>query len=143
VPCSSCHTDLGRGSAGPRAAGASLALATRPGPALTFVRQPHDCAACHQDPHCGQFKSSRGNGACDACHDLRAFQPAGRFDHDRDTNFKLEGFHARVACARCHPAQRSGGTLRVTYVGAPTRCESCHTGGIDSSRAREPRKGGT
>jgi hypothetical protein len=143
VPCSSCHTDLGRGSAGPRAAGASLALATRPGPALTFVRQPHDCAACHQDPHGGQFKSSRGNGACDACHDLRAFQPAGRFDHDRDTNFKLEGFHARVACARCHPAQRSGGTLRVTYVGAPTRCESCHTGGIDSSRAREPRKGGT
>jgi hypothetical protein len=115
--------------------------AARAGAALAFAREKQDCASCHANPHGDQFKTRRGQGACEACHDLAAFKPARRFDHNRDATFKLEGVHARVACAKCHPAQKVGGSLRVMYHGAPSRCEGCHAGGTDSLRSARPRKG--
>jgi hypothetical protein len=74
---------------------------------------PSDCAACHgdADPHKGAL-----GDACGDCH-----TPAGwkqtRFDH-ASTHFPLEGRHAKVACAACHPSQR--------YAHTPTDCVSCH-----------------
>jgi hypothetical protein len=141
VPCAPCHADLAARVGRPAATGASLALAAASGPALTFAREAQDCGACHKSPHGDQFKSRRDRGACEACHDLATFKPAQRFDHNRDAAFKLEGVHARVACAKCHPAGGAGNGVPVVYHGAPSRCESCHVSGGDTLRPARPRKG--
>lgn len=141
VPCAPCHADLAARAGRAGGPGSSLALAPHAGAALTFAREKQDCAACHANPHGDQFKTRRDRGACEACHDLAAFKPARRFDHNRDAAFKLEGVHARVACAKCHPTQKAGDATRVMYHGAPSRCESCHVGGGDTLRQSRPRKG--
>jgi thioredoxin reductase/ferredoxin len=135
VPCADCHREMA-GAAGRAAApGASLLLATAGAAAggadLPFDSPRRDCAACHErhSPHGGQFAARPGGGACDACHGVEAFRPAGRFDHNRDTAFKLGGKHAGVPCARCHPERKIDGKPRVIYRGIPTRCEGCHDRG--------------
>jgi hypothetical protein len=82
--------------------------------------------ACHRDPHGGQFASREDRGDCQHCHGLSAFRPADRFDHNRDTAFKLDGAHARAACERCHPP--GPGRTGAQYHGISRRCESCHGG---------------
>jgi hypothetical protein len=100
VPCSGCHADL---------------LGPRPRLAVSFRDSRRECAACHQDPH----RPSLGT-ACGSCHDPSAFRPARRFDHDRDTRFRLGPAHAPLACAACHGEGR--------WRGVPSRCEACHGG---------------
>lgn len=122
VPCAACHREMSG-----RADRSSL-LAASPHPAsLEYAVERRDCAACHESPHGAQFAKRPDKGACDACHDLDAFRPASRFQHDRDASFRLEGAHARVACAACHPSERGAkGTVRVVYRGVSGRCEACH-----------------
>jgi hypothetical protein len=121
VPCTGCHTELdGR----PKVS--SLRLAAHPGP-LPFDKNRRECVACHADIHGKQFATRRDQGACEACHGLEAWRPASRFVHDRDSRFKLEGAHAKVACLACHPSRKdAAGRARVVYHGVPVRCESCH-----------------
>lgn len=115
VPCSACHADL----RSPPAAGRPLTL-----------REPRRrCADCHADVHGGQFAARVAQGDCAACHGLAAFRPATRFDHDRDTRFRLAGAHRAVPCARCHAAAPGAdGRPLVRYVGTPRRCADCHSG---------------
>ncbi len=90
----------------------------------TFLGLATACAACHQDPHAGQFRQ-----VCTECHDTQAWKPAARFDHAK-TGFPLTGRHASAACDSCHtlqPAARQGGAPRRKYAGvAATQCTSCH-----------------
>jgi hypothetical protein len=84
------------------------------------------CADCHRDPHAGQFTDGT---RCERCHAVDAFTPAGRFDHDRDAAFKLEGAHAAVPCTACHePRPGPDGKPFVRYRPLPSACESCHAG---------------
>jgi hypothetical protein len=95
------------------------------------------CTDCHQDPHAGRMA-----GRCETCHttggwtnlDRPAFER--RFDHNR-TRFRLEGRHARVACASCHdPARSRTATIQLRFVASARRtayphpeaaqCVSCH-----------------
>lgn len=122
VPCEGCHADLERRPA----RGSLVSARSHPAPLLFSVKR-RECADCHRSPHGTQFAKRRDKGACDACHGVERFRPATRFDHDRDTSFHLEGAHARVACARCHPSQRGAkGAVRVVYRGVSGRCEACH-----------------
>ncbi|MCC6809553.1 MAG: hypothetical protein IT381_19140 [Deltaproteobacteria bacterium] len=102
APCSGCHLR----------------------PAKTAPVQFHGidkaCAACHQDVHFGQL-----GAACERCHDLSAFQPAARFDHQK-TKFALDGKHAKLTCERCHPQVDVKGTRVQRFVPTPTTCEGCH-----------------
>ena len=121
VPCTACHGEL---KARPEAS--SLVLASHPAP-LAFDQNRRACVACHEDIHQGQFAARREQGACQACHGVESWRPAARFVHDRDTRFKLEGAHVRVACASCHPAVKgAGGRTTVRYRGVPVDCVSCH-----------------
>jgi hypothetical protein len=121
VPCTGCHGELKE-----RPDASSLVLASHPGP-LPFDRNRQACAACHEDIHQGQFAARRENGTCQSCHGVGSWRPAARFVHDRDTRFKLEGAHARVACASCHPAVKgAAGRTTVRYAGVPVECVSCH-----------------
>jgi hypothetical protein len=86
------------------------------------------CAGCHATPHGGQFEQRADHGACDGCHDGKAFRPAPRFSHDRDTRFVLKGAHARLACGRCHVPQPAVGSAKAVtvYRPLPTTCKGCH-----------------
>ena len=63
---------------------------------------------------------------CTACHDQVTFTKT-KFDHARDTKFRLDGKHGKTACASCHAtATGKDGKPYVKYAGAPTACAKCH-----------------
>jgi hypothetical protein len=74
---------------------------------------PSTCIGCHasDDAHHGKLGKD-----CKSCHTETQWSHAV-FDH-RKTDFPLEGRHADVACALCHPAER--------YDGTPKDCATCH-----------------
>ncbi len=126
TPCVACHADMKQTTGTSRrssliAGGASFAE-------LRFEAKTA-CADCHDNPHGNQFASRKDGGRCDACHTTEAFQPAGRFDHDRDAAFSLKGAHEKVACNRCHANDLSGGhPERLIFRPLSGKCESCHGG---------------
>lgn len=104
--------------------GCHAPLAGRPSGELQLSGLRGDCAACHEDPHRGQFqKAGASLTRCDRCHDSRDWL-AARFDHGRDARFALDGAHAALACAACHRPEAEGGATR--YRPLPTDCRSCH-----------------
>ncbi len=140
VPCVTCHREL-------EAPGAAVGAATLAGAVsrpLPFADERRRCAECHRSPHGDQFATRKDHGACDACHGLDAFVPASRFDHNRDAAYKLDGQHARVPCASCHPTVSDAAGKRVIYRPLSSRCESCHavTPPAKSSWAPAPRRRG-
>ncbi len=104
---------------------------------LLFDVVSTECAACHVDPHGGQFAipSAAENGVattCERCHPRPRFAPA-ELDHD-DARFALEGAHAAVACAACHPTVETATGPRVLYRPLPHECSDCHDGGGERLR---------
>lgn len=93
------------------------------GPALGDAS--HRCASCHEDVHSGQFASADD---CGLCHGTETFAPLEKpFDHGRWTDFSLEGAHAEVRCATCHPRFEPPDALGRGFMAAPGRdCTSCH-----------------
>jgi hypothetical protein len=86
---------------------------------VAFVGTSRECAACHQDPHGGQF--ARSGGRCDRCHDTARFDPPtlGPRQHQPP----LQGAHLAVACDACHLVAPNG--VR-RFAGTPGRCSACH-----------------
>lgn len=137
VPCQGCHAELKTGRVTAGAAGSPPAGATPAAGAarmLLFADAASTCDGCHQSPHGDQFKGRRARvkggpagDACDACHGLDAFAPANRFDHEKDSTFRLAGAHQKVRCEGCHKSSRDAqGRTSVVYKPTPTRCEDCH-----------------
>lgn len=81
----------------------------------TLLGAPQACAACHFDEHRGQLGAD-----CQRCHSEDAWKPAPRFDHARSA-YRLDGKHAKVACARCHPAVEEPPRGAPPAVTAPVR----------------------
>lgn len=81
------------------------------------------CASCHADVHVGQLGRE-----CAQCHATDSWKASG-FSHDdgRFTPFRLDGKHAKVACAKCHATvEVAAGRRVVRYRPVPTACEACH-----------------
>ncbi len=78
-----------------------------------YRKAPHACIDCHRenDVHSGSLGESCGN-----CHTPTDWTKA-RFDH-ATTRFPLEGRHADIDCASCHPQER--------FDAAPIDCFGCH-----------------
>ncbi|HEU4401804.1 MAG TPA: cytochrome c3 family protein [Candidatus Polarisedimenticolia bacterium] len=122
VPCQDCHRES---KAAPSKS--SLLLNRSEAVRLPFILKERTCEACHRSPHGNQFAQRRDRGGCAGCHNEDVFRPASRFDHARDAGFPLQGAHARVACARCHPSRRdAAGKPFITYRPAPRECKACH-----------------
>ncbi len=102
-------------------------------PRRRFAGTPLACAACHSDPHQGQLPRS-GPAACLTCHN-RDDVRAARFDHNRDSAYRLDGAHARIACSACHRRETRNGVSFVRYKPMGKSCTDCH------STARTPGKG--
>lgn len=86
------------------------------------------CAACHGDPHRGEFAKGAFRGAaCSDCHardtfDTHSFDVA---EHSR-TPFALTGAHARIDCDACHAPARDAASSPRDFRTTKTRCEDCH-----------------
>jgi len=95
-----------------------------------------DCAACHADPHAGQF-ARQGRTDCAACHRETGSFRELEFDHQRDSRFPLDGRHAKLACGACHiPWPLKSGEKVVRYKPLGVECIDCHD-------PRAGREGGT
>jgi hypothetical protein len=73
------------------------------------------CVSCHleNDNHNGHFGST-----CDTCHTTDAWTVI-HFDHDTDTEHRLNGAHELVACEECH--------VEPIFEAKPdTGCLACH-----------------
>jgi hypothetical protein len=81
----------------------------------SYKNTPRECVACHarDDAH----KGARGP-VCSDCHSSDKWKQS-LFDHNRDTDYALNGAHAKIACDACH---RSG-DLHATVA---DRCAVCH-----------------
>jgi hypothetical protein len=82
------------------------------------------CSGCHKDNHFDQFEKN-GTTSCEDCHDTGNWK-ASKFDHSK-TNFKLDGKHIGVPCAKCHKEQQNGENRYVLYKIKEYKCESCHS----------------
>jgi hypothetical protein len=128
VACALCHkVDPALQAKAPQAA-AQKPLAGKRTPRFVLTRFQIQgaldrCETCHVDPHAGQF-AARVEG-CASCHDVKSFATV-RFDHQKDSRFKLEGKHAQAACASCHPKVASKRGESVRYKGLALTCAGCH-----------------
>jgi hypothetical protein len=80
------------------------------------------CEDCHRNREAGFMQShvSTFGGDCLTCHD--GLDTYGKsFDHNH-LAFPLQGNHAPLACAECHPAARTLTDLQATKQD----CRSCH-----------------
>ncbi len=80
-----------------------------------FKDAPLECVQCHRssDEHHGTLGEQ-----CALCHNPNAWT-AWIFDHDTQTDFKLQGAHKKLTCARCH-------TSAVREIKQSTSCPACH-----------------
>ena len=99
----------------------------------TYLGLARSCAACHLDPHRGQFDAWIRAGDCASCHGTEDWHRVA-IDHAK-TGFPLTGKHAAVACASCHfrvdaaghRAEATRRDLPVRYRPIPhDRCADCH-----------------
>jgi hypothetical protein len=76
----------------------------------------NECNACHapDDVH-----KTRLGTDCETCHNPNAWEN-WLFDHDKDTDFKIDGAHKKAGCYDCHRS-RSKGKLK-----ASSDCIYCH-----------------
>lgn len=74
----------------------------------------HDtaCNSCHGDPHLGKLDLK-----CDKCHSPEGWEDE-KFDHNKDSDYKLVGKHLQVDCYKCH--------LDMGFVDTPDQCPACH-----------------
>jgi len=93
---------------------------------IQFKGTPQACEACHTDPHAGQFVVKDGITKCGDCHIVQRWTPS-TFDHDKRTQFPLQGGHANVACSMCHALQREvQGKTVLFYKPTSRSCADCH-----------------
>lgn len=88
-----------------------------------FANLSHDCATCHENVH-GRVFEVDGVTDCTRCHMTDSWYPK-RFNHDQ-TNFPLEGQHAKIACSSCHEVTGADGQPETVYKLEKFRCVDCH-----------------
>lgn len=82
-----------------------------------YKKTPKECVSCHRinDRHGGQYGQK-----CNTCHLPQDWKEL-RFNHDRDTKFRLKGRHRNTVCESCHRGNLYERSLS-------RRCSSCHKG---------------
>ncbi len=75
----------------------------------------NECIACHRidDTHAG-----RNGEHCDDCHNVSDGWDNNEFDHNKDTDFSLQGAHKEAPCEACHR-----GSLETELS---SECIGCH-----------------
>lgn len=101
-------------------------------------KPPTTCVGCHRRDDERMGHRGRYGEKCDTCHVEKAWKPAARFDHNRDTRYPLRGAHQKVVCDTCHRGKLYEDKLSP-QCGAchqkddkhrgqlGLRCDSCHS----------------
>lgn len=97
-----------------------------------FIGQTSSCKSCHQkdDPH--HFIGKYDKNDCNSCHSNLSWKKDIKFNHDKDTNFKLIEKHAELKCTDCHQSNNSNNNqLKTTFKYQwnkleQDKCLSCH-----------------
>lgn len=73
------------------------------------------CVACHlkNDVHKGRYGEK-----CESCHGESVWKTL-RFEHERDTGFRLREAHSKIKCDACHAG-------RLYLDKTPKDCNGCH-----------------
>lgn len=81
-----------------------------------YKNTDRECKYCHRkdDTHQGRF-----GDACEHCHNPNDWG-IWLFDHDQQTDFKIDGAHEDLVCDDCHTRSSDSG-VRVSQT-----CEGCH-----------------
>lgn len=106
VACKSCHW-----------------VKTEQGLEQLFKGLSQQCATCHQDVHGKQFEHN-GRTDCAVCHTVNAWNVT-KFDHNT-TNYRLDGQHKLVSCAKCHKATLANNPSIRLYKIEKYECIDCH-----------------
>ena len=99
----------------------------------TYLGAPTDCFSCHKedDAHDG-----RSGNECGNCHSPTDWDDTS-FDHNRDTEFQLEGSHGDLTCDDCHGEDPFADDMDRTCIACHlddddheehngNECDSCH-----------------
>jgi hypothetical protein len=100
---------------------------------VDFKAAPSQCEGCHQDVHGDQFVQA-GVTPCTQCHNSAKWKPS-LFDHDKRTEFPLQGAHQNVRCEQCHKLTRTiAGKTVLFYKPTPKECAACHGSTMPAKR---------
>ena len=83
-----------------------------------FRDAPTDCFACHKKDDAPVHQLRLGK-KCESCHNARSWK-AWDFDHDKRTEFKLDGGHKKLDCYACHKKEMDDNIV------VPRLCVGCH-----------------
>lgn len=99
-----------------------------------YENTPDNCYACHKinDAH-----NTRYGQKCETCHTPKDWDKPV-FDHDKDTDYPLEGRHRKVSCDACHKGRLYEDKVKDncffchedddSHKGRNgEKCENCHT----------------
>ncbi|OGI40986.1 MAG: cytochrome C [Candidatus Muproteobacteria bacterium RBG_16_62_13] len=83
---------------------------------LRYKDAPTACYECHkkEDVH-----KRRLGTKCEECHNARNWKQ-WKFDHNKQTQFRLDGAHVKLNCLECHKKPVNGKAV------APGTCGACH-----------------
>lgn len=81
-----------------------------------FTVKRFSCVDCHQedDPHQNSLGSK-----CHQCHNSASWS-AWQFDHQKQTEYSLEGAHNNLSCDSCHQVEDE------EPLSPPSQCAACH-----------------
>lgn len=89
-----------------------------------FENLSTSCESCHKDIHFNQFRVD-GKTNCERCHSFENWKPVN-FNHS-NTQFALDGAHAKVKCEACHKQIETPVGKFVKYKFKETKCINCHS----------------
>ena len=82
------------------------------------------CIQCHKNPH----PNIKDNNDCLSCHTMRGWSKEQLvFDHNQDSQYKLEGKHVEVSCKKCHLTSTDDNeVISVKLIDIGRECVDCH-----------------
>ena len=82
------------------------------------------CIQCHQNPH----PNIKDNNDCLSCHTMRGWSKEQLvFDHNQNSQYKLEGKHIEVSCKKCHLTSTDDNeVVSVKLKDIGSECGDCH-----------------
>ncbi len=69
---------------------------------VTYISNVKTCLSCHKKDDVHFFKGKYEKVDCNTCHGLKTWKTEIKFDHQKDTGYKLVEKHAEVSCKDCH-----------------------------------------
>lgn len=92
-----------------------------------FLGQASSCVSCHKKHDIHKFTGEFAKKDCNACHSNTSWKDGLKFDHNRDTKYRLEGKHQDLKCNDCHMTDQRKKTLTYSFPHLKQKqCLSCH-----------------